>query len=91
MRLRVSQSTLEWVALALAGLIVAVSVSYAASQLSKPKVGLSSEPVSAVSDLAPSRPAPRRPAVTAPPPATATATTPAPIPTEDDGEVDDDD
>ena len=35
------------------GLVVAMSVSYAASQLSKPKVGLTSEPISGVSELAP--------------------------------------
>ena len=49
----VSRATLVWVALALLGLVVAVSVSYAASQLSKPKVGLTSEPVSGLTELAP--------------------------------------
>jgi hypothetical protein len=49
----VARSTLAWLALAIAGLVVAVSVSYAASQLSKPKVGLTSEPISGVTELAP--------------------------------------
>lgn len=56
MKRAASHSTLAWVTLALIGLVVAVSVSYAASQLSKPSVGLTSEPVSGVSELAP-RPA----------------------------------
>ena len=62
---RVSRSTLAWVALALAGLVVAVMVSFAASRLSKPTVGLASEPVSGVTELAPK---PRRPTSTSPRP-----------------------
>jgi hypothetical protein len=52
---RITRSTLLWVAAALAGLVIAVAVSYAASQLSKPRVGLASEPVSGVTGLAPKR------------------------------------
>jgi hypothetical protein len=53
-----------WFAIAIAGLVIAVGVAYAASRLASPNVGLSSEPLSAGARLAPrSRPAPRpRPA-----------------------------
>jgi hypothetical protein len=88
-----SRSTLAWVALALAGLIAAVSVSYAASQLSRPKVGLTSEPVSGVAELAPKQPGGRRPATTVPAPAPTTTVpmpTTAPVPDEDGEEEEDD-
>jgi hypothetical protein len=52
-KLRISRPTFLWVALALVGLVVAIGVSYAASQLSKPTVGLASEPISRVTELAP--------------------------------------
>jgi hypothetical protein len=94
----VSRATRAWVALALVGLVVAVSVSYAASQLSKPKVGLTSEPVSGLSELAPKsapgkrthrpRPAKRSPA---PPPTTTPTTVPVPVPAERNDEGGDDD
>ena len=42
-----------WLALALAGLVVAVGVAYAASLLASPDVGLTSEPLSAGAGLAP--------------------------------------
>ena len=51
--MRMKRTTAVWAALAVAGLIVAVGVSYAASQLSKPSVGLTNEPVSAGVHLAP--------------------------------------
>jgi hypothetical protein len=44
---------LRWLALAAAGLLVAVAVAYAAGRLASPKVGLTSEPVSAGAKLAP--------------------------------------
>jgi hypothetical protein len=81
---------LRWVALALAGLLVAVAVAYAASRLASPHVGLTSEPVSAGAKLAPApapRPAPRR---RHPPAPTTTVTVPAPAPPSgDDGGPDD--
>ena len=52
-KLRMSRPTLLWVALALVGLVVAMSVSYAASQLSKPTVGLNFLADSRVTELAP--------------------------------------
>ena len=45
--------TVGWVALAIAGLLVAVAVAYAASRLASPHVGLSGEPISAGGHLAP--------------------------------------
>ena len=81
-----------WLALAIAGLIVAVGVAYAASLLASPDVGLTSEPLSAGSRLAPRvRPAPKparkhhrpRPASTATtpvPPAPTPTPTPSPAP-----------
>ena len=107
MKLRISRPTLLWVALALVGLVVAMGVSYAASQLSKPTVGLASEPISRVTELAP-KPARGRdtpahpkqhrdgsPAGTAPPPTTTTAPPSNPPPTapvpDDSGESGDDD
>ena len=49
------RGTLMWAALALAGLVVAVGVSFAASKLAEPSVGLTNEPVSAGARLAPTR------------------------------------
>ena len=91
-----SRATRAWVALALVGLVVAVSVSYAASQLSKPKVGLTSEPVSGLSKLAPQpapgkrphRPRAPKPSTT---PTTAPTTTSVPVPAESNDESGDDD
>jgi len=83
-RRRGPHSTVAWVTLAVLGLVVAVGVSYAASQLSKPSVGLSSEPVPGVSELAPGpargggRPRPRLPKHSPGQPA---QTAPAPVPT----------
>ena len=90
----ISRATLAWVALALVGLVVAVGVSYAASQLSKPKVGLTSEPISGVSELAP-KSAPgqrthRRPK-RSPAPTTTPTTVPVPVPAESNDEGGDDD
>lgn len=87
-------STLAWVALALVGLVVAVGISYAASQLSKPKVGLMSEPIPGARELAPAKPArdPSRSAEPVTPTTTPTApTTTAPVPQESEGESGDDD
>lgn len=105
MRRAVPPSTLAWVAFAVMGLVIAVGVSYAASQLSKPKVGLTSEPVSGVAELAPKSAsskrtrqpsrrdrAPERPAPTTTS-STPTTTTTTPVPTpqagDDDGDNDD--
>jgi hypothetical protein len=88
-------STLTWVALALVGLAVAVGVSYAASQLSKPKVGLTSEPISHVRELAPEKPtrgpngSPERTTPTTP--AAPTDTTSVPPPQGSEEERGDDD
>ena len=63
-----------WVLGALAGVVLAAGVTYAASSLSTPRVGLSAEPPSAGADLAP--------AATATPRAKPTRTpTPRPKPT----------
>jgi hypothetical protein len=45
--------SIRWIALALAGLVVAATVSLAASQLVSERIGLAAEPVSAGRDLAP--------------------------------------
>ena len=101
-----SRATFAWVALALVGLVVAVSVSYAASQLSKPKVGLTSEHVSGLSELAPKSapgkrthrrpkrsPAPPTSSTTTPTtsPTTTPTTSPVPVPAESNDEGGDDD
>jgi len=52
-------SKASWVALALLGIVVAVAISIAASRLSSQRIGLSSEPLSAGRQLAPSAAAPR--------------------------------
>src|SRR3954468_23553138 len=44
-----------WILGALAGVVLAAGVTYAASSLSTQRIGLSSEPVSAGQDLAPRR------------------------------------
>jgi hypothetical protein len=106
-KLRISRPTLVWVSLALVGLVLAMGVSYAASLLSKPTVGLASEPISRVTELAPkparvkdtpAHPKQHRvgsPGGTAPPPTTTSAppSTPGPAaPVPDDsGEGDEDD
>lgn len=101
MRRAVPPSTLAWVTLAVMGLVIAVGVSYAASQLSKPKVGLTSEPVSGVTELAPKsasskrtrQPSRRDRAPERPAPTTTSTTTTTPVPTpqagDDDGDNDD--
>jgi hypothetical protein len=48
-----TRAILLWAALALAGVVVAVGVSFAASQLSKPRIGLASEPITAGAELTP--------------------------------------
>lgn len=53
MRLKLKRTTWMWTALAVAGLVIAVGVSYAAGQLAKPSVGLTNEPVSAGARLTP--------------------------------------
>ena len=52
---------MAWAALAIAGVLIAVGVSYAASRLASPDVGLSSEPITAGSKLAPARTVEARP------------------------------
>src|SRR4051794_936156 len=56
-----TRTTLLWIALSIAGIVIAVGGSYAASQLSKPRVGLASEPLSGVERLAPAHRAKARP------------------------------
>lgn len=56
-----TRSLLAWIAVGLVGLALAAGVTYAATQLSSQRIGLSAEPPSAGEDLAPSRPAPSRP------------------------------
>lgn len=59
-----NRSLLAWVAVGLAGLVLAAGVTYAATQLSSQRIGLSAEPPSAGEELAPNgraRAAPRRP------------------------------
>ena len=48
------RGSLIWIALALVGLAVAAGASLAASQLASQDIGLSSEPLTAGEDLAPS-------------------------------------
>ena len=87
-----------WILGALAGVVLAAGVTYAASSLSTQRIGLSSEPVNAGRELAPraaatrtppATPSPkpkrkkRRPKPTATPRATATAV-PTAVPTVDD-------
>ena len=81
-----TRRTLLWIVLAIAGLVIAVGASYAASQLSKPRVGLASEPLSGVERLAPAPQTTRR--APAPTPTQATAPPPA---SQDDGESGGDD
>jgi hypothetical protein len=88
-----------WFLAALAGVVLAAGVTYAASSLSTPRVGLSGEPPSAGADLAPRTtatrtptprpkrtPTPRpRPKRTATPrPAPTTVPVPNPVPSVDD-------
>lgn len=56
-----NRTMLAWGALALAGLLIAVGVSYAASRLASPNVGLSSEPIGAGAKLAPAKTTADRP------------------------------
>lgn len=87
-----TRGTLMWVAAALAGLTLAVGITYTAGTLSSQRIGLSSEPLSAGDRLAPPRamprPAPRttrRPPSRPRPPAAPTTTVPPRAP----GEADD--
>lgn len=84
-------SSLRWPLYALAGLLVAAAVAFAATRVVNQQIGISSEPVSAGRELSPAgvatAPAPRRPGgkrrggQTAPVPATpAPAPAPAPAP-----------
>jgi hypothetical protein len=50
-----ARSLLAWIAVALAGLALAAGVTYAATQLSSQRIGLSAEPPSAGEQLAPRR------------------------------------
>ena len=53
-----------WILGALAGVVLAAGVTYAASSLSTQRIGLSSEPVNAGRELAPRAPATRTPTAT---------------------------
>ena len=68
--------TLGWIALALAGLLVAVALSVGVSSLSSQRIGLSSEPLSAGERLAPGGDPGEAPAETTPTETTPTETTP---------------
>jgi len=95
---------MAWAALAIAGLLIAVGVSFAASRLASPNIGLSSEPITAGSKLAPARtsadkpaarpkkrPKKKKPTPTVTTPAVPPATPPvAPPPVSDDHGGDDD-
>lgn len=48
-----SRTVVAWLVLAIVGLVMAVGVAYAASRLASPKVGLSSEPLTAGARLGP--------------------------------------
>lgn len=72
MRMR-TRSLLAWIAVGLIGLALAAGVTYAATQLSSQRIGLSAEPPSAGEELAPPPP-PRGAARTT----TSTTTTGAP-------------
>lgn len=58
-----ARTTLRWIALALAGLVIAAGASVAASRLAGQRIGLASEPITAGEELAPrqDRPAATRP------------------------------
>ena len=77
-----------WFLGALAGVVLAAGVTYAASSLSTPQVGLSGEPPSAGADLAPTatptptpRPRPKRTATPRPKPKRTATPPPRPAPT----------
>lgn len=48
-----ARTTLRWIALALAGLVIAAGASLAASRLAGQHIGLASEPITAGNELAP--------------------------------------
>jgi len=79
MRMR---ALLAWIAVGLVGLALAAGVTYAATQLSSQRIGLSAEPPSAGEELAPPRPAHHAPATT--------PSTRASAPTTPDARSDDD-
>jgi hypothetical protein len=72
---------LVWIAVGLVGLALAAGVTYAATQLSSQRIGLSAEPPSAGEELAPPHAAPRP--RTSGPSRTTTTTEPA-APSQDD-------
>jgi hypothetical protein len=82
---------LGWVVLALLGLAIAAGAAYAASRIATQPIGLSSEPISAGSDLAPTAtPGARsRPRPTATPTAAPTRTATAAPTVNGDGDSDD--
>jgi cytoskeletal protein RodZ len=59
---------MAWAVLAIVGLLIAVGVSFAASRLASPNIGLSSEPITAGLKLAPAKTTAARPAKTKPKP-----------------------
>lgn len=62
-----TRSLLAWIAVGLAGLALAAGVTYAATQLSSQRIGLSAEPPSAGEELAPKhRPATATPRASEP-------------------------
>jgi len=74
------RTVLAWIAVGLIGLALAAGVTYAATQLSSQRIGLSAEPASAGEELAPPHRAQRTRPATAP----ATPATRATTPSDDD-------
>jgi hypothetical protein len=50
-----ARTLLLWIAVGLVGLVLAAGISYAATQLSRQRIGLAAEPPSAGAELAPAR------------------------------------
>src|SRR5436853_7141200 len=77
-----TRSLLAWIAVGLAGLALAAGVTYAATQLSSQRIGLSAEPPSAGEELVPKSGAATTTRRTSAPHEDRTATTAHPIPEE---------
>lgn len=83
-----ARNLLAWIAVGLVGLALAAGVTYAATQLSSQRIGLSAEPPSAGEELAP--PAPRTRAAPHTTPTAPTTTRTAPNGSSTSGEPADD-
>lgn len=83
-----TRTVLAWIAVGLIGLALAAGVTYAATQLSSQRIGLSAEPPSAGEELAPPTPrhAPRTSAATTSTQSSSTGPgAPSTVPTEERG------